>query len=284
MSNYPDAEDVFTPVTGSDEMSEHAERHTAEEEAIVAIQKTLGTNPDGTNTTVVERLDAFDAHTHDDLAAGDHTHDSDDTKLDKGTTSYADAQEIQDAIEAIVVPDVSDFVTGDDLTTALSGKADDPHTHDEYLTDLTHDHDGTYQPVGDYATKTELSDGLAGKSDDGHTHDTTHDHEEYFLSGATVDEFGQPIPLPYANAKLLGDEVDEKADKDHTHEGFAADDHTHDAPEINTSQVTLAADSVAGFHELEDGTEILTQADVNIYLSENAVFKGTTWGDLAGRS
>ena len=49
MSNYPDAEDVFTPVTGSDEMSEHAERHTAEEEAIVAIQKTLGTNPEGTN-------------------------------------------------------------------------------------------------------------------------------------------------------------------------------------------------------------------------------------------
>ena len=365
MSNYPDAEDVFTPVTGSDEMSEHAERHTAEEEAIVAIQKTLGTNPEGTSDTVVDRLDAFDAHTHDDLAAGDHTHDdlaagdhthdSDDTKLDKGTTKYVDAKAIeddidgieqsisdlsdnydkiiidlgeagqdltvelesylkkgtasyadakgieddidqektdraegdktlQDAIEAIVVPDVSDFVTGDDLTTALSGKADDPHTHDEYLTDLTHDHDGTYQPVGDYATKTELSDGLAGKSDDGHTHDTTHDHEEYFLSGATVDEFGQPIPLPYANAKLLGDEVDEKADKDHTHEGFAADDHTHDAPEINTSQVTLAADSVAGFHELEDGTEVLTQSDVNFYLSENVVFKGTTWGDLAGRS
>ena len=187
MSNYPDAEDVFTPVTGSDEMSEHAERHTAEEEAIVAIQKTLGTNPEGTSDTVVDRLDAFDSHTHDDLSAEtkyDHTHDSDDTKLDKGTTSYADAQEIQEAIEAIVVPDVSDFVTGDDLTTALSGKADDPHTHDEYLTDLTHDHDGTYQPVGDYATKTELSDGLAGKSDDGHTHDTTHDHEEYFLSGA----------------------------------------------------------------------------------------------------
>ena len=61
MSNYPDAEDVFTPVTGSDEMSEHAERHTAEEEAIVAIQQTLGANPEGTNATVVERLDAQDS-------------------------------------------------------------------------------------------------------------------------------------------------------------------------------------------------------------------------------
>lgn len=391
MSNYPDAEDVFTPVTGTDEMSEHAERHTAEEEAIVAIQQTLGANPEGTSTTVVERLDAIDSHTHDDLAAGDHnhdgdyaaedhdhdlvyqpkgdyatedhthddlaagdhTHDSDDTKLDKGTTTYLDAKAIEDDISGIeqsisdlsdnydqividlgeagqdltvelesylkkgtasyadaagiesdidqekidraagdaatlsssntytdeevakiVVPDVSDFVTGDDLTTALSGKADEPHTHDEYLTDLTHDHDSTYQPVGDYATTEELTDGLAGKSDDGHTHDTTHNHEEYFLSGAETDEFGQPIPLPYANAKLLGDEVDTKADEDHT----------HDAPEINTSQVTLAADAGAGFHELGDGTEVLTQADVNVYLSENTVFKGATWGDLAGRA
>ena len=114
-------------------------------------------------------------------------------KFDKGTSTYADARAAQDAIEAIVVPDVSDFVTGDDLTTALSGKADEPHTHDEYLTDLTHDHDGTYQPVGDYATKTELSDGLAGKSDDGHTHDTTHDHDsEYQPKGdyATSTDLG----------------------------------------------------------------------------------------------
>ena len=181
-------------------------------------------------------------------------------KLDKGTSTYADAKDIQDAIEGIVVPDVSGFVTTDDMNTALSGKADEPHTHadlaagdhnhdgdyatgdhthddlaagdhnhdgdyatgdhthDEYLTDLTHDHDGTYQPAGDYATTEELTEGLAGKADDLHTHDTTHNHEEYFLAGAEVDEFGQPIPLPYANAKLLGDEVDTKADEGHTHD------------------------------------------------------------------
>jgi len=324
MSNYPDAEDAFTPVTGSDVMSEHAERHTAEEEAIVAIQKTLGTNPEGTNTTVVERLDAFDAHTHDDLAAVDHTHDdlaavdhthdSDDTKLDKGTTTYLDAKAIEDDISGIeqsisdlsnnydqIVIDLGE--AGKDLTVELesylkkgtASYADAKGIEDDIDQEKTDRAEGdkTLQEaieaivvpdVSDFVTGDELTTALSGKADEPHTHDTTHDHEEYFLSGAEVDEFGQPIPLPYANAKLLGDEVDTKADEDHTHEGFAADDHTHDAPEINTSQVTLAADSVAGFHELEDGTEVLTQADVNIYLSENVVFKGTTWGDLAGRS
>ena len=324
MSNYPDAEDVFTPVVGSDEMSEHAERHTAEEEAIVAIQKTLGTNPEGTSNTVVERLDAFDAHTHDDLAAvdhthddlaaGDHTHDSDDTKLDKGTTTYLDAKAIEDDISGIeqsisdlsnnydqIVIDLGE--AGKDLTVELesylkkgtASYADAKGIEDDIDQEKTDRAEGdkTLQEaieaivvpdVSDFVTGDELTTALSGKADEPHTHDTTHNHEEYFLSGAEVDEFGQPIPLPYANAKLLGDEVDTKADEDHTHEGFAADDHTHDAPEINTSQVTLAADSVAGFHELEDGTEVLTQADVNVYLSERTVFKGATWGDLAGRS
>jgi hypothetical protein len=79
-------------------------------------------------------------------------------KFDKGATTYSDAGAMQQAIEGIVVPDVSDFVTGDELTTALSGKADEPHTHDEYLTDLTHDHDGVYAADGhnhdsEYAVK-----------------------------------------------------------------------------------------------------------------------------------
>jgi hypothetical protein len=41
MSNYPDSVDSFTPLTGTDSMSEHAERHTAEESAIVATQQEL---------------------------------------------------------------------------------------------------------------------------------------------------------------------------------------------------------------------------------------------------
>ena len=55
-----------------------------------------------------------------------------------------------------------------DNTDALDDKSDTTHTHPPQ--DLTHDHNGEYQPVGDYATKTELTTGLAGKSDTTHTH------------------------------------------------------------------------------------------------------------------
>lgn len=59
MSNYPDSIDTFAPVTGSDEMTEHAERHTAEESSIVAVENTLGTNPEGESDTVADRLDGI---------------------------------------------------------------------------------------------------------------------------------------------------------------------------------------------------------------------------------
>ncbi len=60
MSNYPESIDAFSPVTGSTEMTEHAERHTAEESSIVAIETALGTNPEGDADTVADRLDAQD--------------------------------------------------------------------------------------------------------------------------------------------------------------------------------------------------------------------------------
>ncbi|MDC3333055.1 hypothetical protein OAV62_02330 [bacterium] len=60
MSNYPENIDSFAPVTGSDEMTEHAERHTAEESSIVAIETALGTSPEGDSATVADRLDAQD--------------------------------------------------------------------------------------------------------------------------------------------------------------------------------------------------------------------------------
>ena len=60
MSNYPESIDAFSPVTGDTEMTEHAERHTAEESSIVAIENTLGVNPEGESDTVAERLNAQD--------------------------------------------------------------------------------------------------------------------------------------------------------------------------------------------------------------------------------
>ena len=89
-----------------------------------------------------------------------------DGKFDKGATTYSDAKAMQDAIEGIVVPDVSGFVTETELNTALDGKADEPHTHDDLAagdhdhdadySDINHNHDNEYQPKGDYATNTDL--------------------------------------------------------------------------------------------------------------------------------
>ena len=69
MSNYPENIDSFSPVTGSDEMTEHAERHTAEESSIVAIETALGTSPEGDSDTVAARLDAQDTLIADNAAA-----------------------------------------------------------------------------------------------------------------------------------------------------------------------------------------------------------------------
>ena len=179
--------------------------------------KAIEDDIDGIEQSISDLSDNYDKIVIDLGEAGQDLTVELESYLKKGTASYADAKGIeddidqektdraegdktlQDAIEAIVVPDVSDFVTGDDLTTALSGKADDSHTHDEYLTssdlpdeyedaelrgliqdnataiegkadeththapqDLTHDHDAEYQPVGDYATNTDL-DTLEGR-------------------------------------------------------------------------------------------------------------------------
>jgi hypothetical protein len=115
-------------------------------------------------------------------------------------------------IAAIVVPNVDDFVTETELNSALAGKADEPHTHDDLSAgdhnhdgdysasdhthppqDLTHDHSGEYQPVGDYAL-------------DSHTHDTTHDHNADY----------QPVG-DYATKTELTTGLADKSDSDHVH-------------------------------------------------------------------
>ena len=212
MSNYPDSVDSFTPVTGTDPMSEHAERHTAEESAIVATQQEL----DATKALLADKSDT--SHTHD-LT---HNHDA----------------EYQ----------------------PLGDYALDTHTHD-----TTHNHDAEYQPIGDYATKTELSDGLDTKSDTTHTHDLTHDHQEYFLSGVEFDVDGNPLPLPYGDAKTLGEAV-----------------------EANTTAIAEIDTSTLPLSEAVDvrAATLTTQKDANEYFAaefENKLDKAPTWGELAGR-
>ena len=68
-------------------------------------------------------------------------------KLDKGTSTYADAQDIQDAIEGIVVPNVDDFVTETELNTALCRQVRRAtHSHPDLAAD-DHDLSGIYAEV-----------------------------------------------------------------------------------------------------------------------------------------
>jgi hypothetical protein len=249
MSNYPDSVDNFAPVKGTDEMSEHAERHTAEESAIVATQQELDatkvllenhthdpqdlthdhdgeyqakgdyaldshTHPpqDTTHDHDAEYAGKaeFDSHNHDgEYSEEDHVHASDDSKLDKGSTTYIDAKAIQDDIDGIEssISDLSDNYdqlvidlgnASGDLTVELEGYlkkgtasyADaagieteiDQEKNDRVAGDATtlassktytdEEVAKVFVPdVSDLATKDELTTGLAGKADEPHTHD-----------------------------------------------------------------------------------------------------------------
>ena len=135
------------------------------------------------------------------------------TAIDAGdaTTLSSANTYTNEEIAKIPATDVSDLATKDELTAGLTGKADEPHTHDDlaagdhnhdsdysaadhdhdadyagkaefdaHTHDTSHDHDSEYQPVGDYATNADLTSGLATKSDTTHTHDTTHDHDAVY--------------------------------------------------------------------------------------------------------
>ena len=113
MSNYPDNIDTFAPVTGSDEMTEHAERHTAEESSIVAIETALGTSPEGDSDTVADRLDAQDA-----LIA-----DNADAISGIDTTVFATSAEVAEA-DQLLQGQIDAIETYDDteLTTTVDSK------------------------------------------------------------------------------------------------------------------------------------------------------------------
>ena len=126
MSNYPENIDSFATVTGSDEMTEHAERHTAEESSIVAIETALGTSPEGDSATVADRLDAQDTLIADntqaisgivvpdtsDLATKIEVEAGDEATLE-AAESYTDTE-----VGKIVIPDTSTFATKTELADA----------------------------------------------------------------------------------------------------------------------------------------------------------------------
>lgn len=64
-SNYPDSLDSFTNPSANDSLNSstvpHATQHANANDAIVAIESTLGTNPQGSSASVKARLDAVDS-------------------------------------------------------------------------------------------------------------------------------------------------------------------------------------------------------------------------------
>ncbi len=130
-----------------------------------------------------------------DLATKTEVSDGDTATL-TAANAYTDGK-VYDAtsLEADVAQNTSDISalqteqgTQDDAiqanTDALGNKSDSTHTHPPQ--DLTHDHSGTYQPVGDYATKKDLE----GKENVGHTHpdpDLTHDHDDEYAKAEELE-------------------------------------------------------------------------------------------------
>ena len=211
-------------------------------------------------------------HGHENLATDDHAHDEYQPKGDYADsvhihTEYAETGDIEE-LSAAIAEEAKDRANADSILQdqvtankesieaisekgyddswiqpALDKKSDDPHTHDEYLTDLTHDHDGTYQPAGDYATKTELSDGLAGKEDVGHTHDdyTSKDYVDNqdrewdkvakgytddAVKNHTHDDYLTDLP----DHEHPHDHNEDYAGKDHLHNEYLTELPTHDHP------------------------------------------------------
>ena len=123
MSNYPENIDSFAPVTGSDEMTEHAERHTAEESSIVAIETVLGVDPQGESDTVADRLviqeTAIAANTTaiNDIVIPDVSGFATTTELEAGDEATLNASKTytDEEIGKIVIPDVSNFATTTEL-------------------------------------------------------------------------------------------------------------------------------------------------------------------------
>ena len=123
MSNYPENIDSFAPVTGSDEMTEHAERHTAEESSIVAIETVLGVDPQGESDTVADRLviqeTAIAANTTaiNDIVIPDVSGFATTTELEAGDEATLNASKTytDEEVGKIVIPDVSNFATTTEL-------------------------------------------------------------------------------------------------------------------------------------------------------------------------
>ena len=245
MSSYPENIDSFSPVTGTDEMTEHAERHTAEESSIVAIETALGTSPEGDSATVADRLDAQD-------------------------TLIADNTQ---AISDIEVPDTSDLATkseveaGDEATLEAAESYTDTEVGKIVIPD-----------VSGFATKTELADADAATlaSAKGYT-----DEEVAKIVVPDVSTFATTEYVDEADGVLQG-QIDAIEIYDDTVLSEQVDANTKTLAELTTATLPLdePEDPTAVFATLNtqlDANQYFAQE------LETKVTEGTTWGALAGR-
>ena len=245
MSSYPENIDSFSPVTGTDEMTEHAERHTAEESSIVAIETALGTSPEGDSATVADRLDAQD-------------------------TLIADNTQ---AISGIVVPDTSDLATkseveaGDEATLEAAESYTDTEVGKIVIPDTS-----------TFATKTELADADAATlaSAKGYT-----DEEVAKIVVPDVSTFATTEYVDEADGVLQG-QIDAIETYDDTLLSTQVDANTKTLAELTTATLPLdePEDPTAVFATLNtqlDANQYFAQE------LETKVTEGTTWGALAGR-
>lgn len=245
MSSYPENIDSFSPVTGTDEMTEHAERHTAEESSIVAIETALGTSPEGDSATVADRLDAQD-------------------------TLIADNTQ---AISDIEVPDTSDLATkseveaGDEATLEAAESYTDTEVGKIVIPDTS-----------TFATKTELADADAATlaSAKGYT-----DEEVAKIVVPDVSTFATTEYVDEADGVLQG-QIDAIETYDDTLLSTQVDANTKTLAELTTATLPLdePEDPTSVFATLNtqlDANQYFAQE------LETKVTEGTTWGALAGR-
>ena len=269
MSKYPENIDAFSPVTGSTEMTEHAERHTAEESSIVAIETTLGTNPEGDADTVADRLDAQDTLIADNTQAiADIVVPDTANFATKTEVAEADAATLQSAesytdveVAKIVVPDVSGFATtteleeGDEATLTASKTYTDEEVGKIVIPD-----------VSVYATKTEVEEA------DAETLDAAKSYTDSAIDDIEIpstDNFATKTEVEEADAATL------KAAKDYTDSV---------QPDLATyATKTYVDDADAGLQGQIDAIE--TYDDTELAETVDSKFTmGGTWGQLAGRS
>ena len=243
--------DHFGQYAGKAEFDAH--HHDGEYAEADALAQHLANHPEGGG-------DPYDdTQIRDDFAAADQNLQD---QIDTINTSGYDDTELRGLIQG--------------NTDALGDKSDTDHTHDPQ--DLTHDHDAEYAPVHEhpYASDTHDHDADYAPIHD-HPYAPVHDHpysaddhghSEYFLSGQELDEHGTPIPLPFPDAKTLGEAVEGKADEhDHPYVKLNAD--TDIRPNPDNRFVSL---KTRRFQE-EDGTATNQEFGLQLDLAEGNTYK-----------